>query len=36
VEPEEGRELPIGVDNPALVSESDLRPIRAGKGRSEE
>jgi chromosome segregation protein len=30
VEPEEGRELPIGVDDPALVTEADLRPIRAG------
>jgi chromosome segregation protein len=31
VEIEEGRELPIGVDDPAAVSEADLRPIRAGK-----
>jgi chromosome segregation protein len=31
VEPEEGRELPIGIDDPALVSEADLHPIRAGK-----
>jgi chromosome segregation protein len=31
VEPETGRELPIGVDDPALVSEADLRPIRAGR-----
>jgi chromosome segregation protein len=31
VEPEEGRELPIGVDDPAKVREADLRPIRAGK-----
>jgi chromosome segregation protein len=29
VEPEEGRELPIGIDDPALVSEAELRPIRA-------
>jgi chromosome segregation protein len=45
VEFENGRELPIGVDDPALVSEADLRPIRAnrnttnseeGGGRSEE
>ena len=36
VEPEEGRELPIGVDDPALVSEADLRPIRAGKVKGEE
>jgi chromosome segregation protein len=36
VEPEEGRELPIGVNDPALVSEADLRPIRAGhSGRHE-
>ncbi|GHV71519.1 chromosome partition protein Smc [Spirochaetia bacterium] len=31
VEIEEGRELPIGIDDPALVSEADLRPIRGGK-----
>ncbi|WP_411046730.1 chromosome segregation SMC family protein [Treponema primitia] len=32
VEREEGRELPIGVDDPTLVSEAELRPIRsAGK-----
>jgi chromosome segregation protein len=30
VEPEEGRELPLGIDDPALVSEADLRPIRSG------
>jgi chromosome segregation protein len=30
VEYEEGRELPIGIDDPALVNETDLRPIRAG------
>jgi chromosome segregation protein len=30
VEYEEGRELPLGVDDPALVSEAELRPIRAG------
>jgi chromosome segregation protein len=29
VELEEGRELPIGVNDPALVSEAELRPIRA-------
>ncbi|GHV79984.1 chromosome partition protein Smc [Spirochaetia bacterium] len=29
VEVEEGRELPIGIDDPALVSEAELRPIRA-------
>jgi chromosome segregation protein len=29
VEPEEGRELPVGVDDPAKVREADLRPIRA-------
>ncbi|MDR0451344.1 MAG: chromosome segregation protein SMC, partial [Treponema sp.] len=31
VEPEEGRELPAGVDDPSLVSEAELRPIRAGR-----
>jgi len=31
IEPEEGRELPIGVNNPAKVKETDLRPIRAAK-----
>jgi chromosome segregation protein len=31
VEPEEGRELPLGVDDPAKVREADLRPIRAGR-----
>ncbi|MDR0622868.1 MAG: AAA family ATPase, partial [Treponema sp.] len=36
VEPEDGRELPIGVDDPALISEADLRPIRAGKVKGEE
>jgi chromosome segregation protein len=30
VEFEQGQELPIGVDDPALVSEADLRPIRKG------
>ncbi|GHV90920.1 chromosome partition protein Smc [Spirochaetia bacterium] len=30
VEAEEGRELPIGIDDPALVSEAELRPIRVG------
>jgi chromosome segregation protein len=29
VEAEEGRELPIGIDDPSLVSEAELRPIRA-------
>jgi chromosome segregation protein len=29
VEVEEGRELPPGIDDPALVSEAELRPIRA-------
>ncbi|MDL2228940.1 AAA family ATPase [Treponema sp. OttesenSCG-928-L16] len=33
VEVEEGRELPIGIDDPALVSEAELRPIRSGKGQ---
>jgi chromosome segregation protein len=32
VEPEEGRELPIGVNDPALVSEADLRPIKSQLG----
>jgi chromosome segregation protein len=32
VEIEEGRELPPDIDDPALVSEADLRPIRAGRG----
>jgi chromosome segregation protein len=36
VEMEEGRELPAGVDDPALVSEADLRPIRALRPRTEE
>jgi chromosome segregation protein len=31
VEPEEGRELPIGVDDPSRVSEAELRPIRHQK-----
>jgi chromosome segregation protein len=35
VEIEEGRELPAGIDDPALVSEADLRPIRT-LGRSPE
>jgi chromosome segregation protein len=30
VEYEEGRELPIGIDDPTLVNEADLRPIRGG------
>ncbi|GHT96969.1 chromosome partition protein Smc [Spirochaetia bacterium] len=34
VETEEGRELPIGVDDPAQVSDAELRPIRAGKSES--
>jgi chromosome segregation protein len=29
VEAEEGRELPIGVDDPAKVNDSQLRPIRS-------
>jgi chromosome segregation protein len=29
LEIEEGRELPVGVNDPALVSEAELRPIRA-------
>jgi chromosome segregation protein len=35
VEPEEGRELPIGIDDPALVSEAELRPIKSQLGREE-
>ena len=31
VEPEHGRQLPPGVDDPSKVNEEDLRPIRAGK-----
>ncbi|MDR1302297.1 MAG: AAA family ATPase [Treponema sp.] len=31
VEPEAGRELPVGIDDPALVSETELRPIRAAR-----
>jgi chromosome segregation protein len=30
VTPEEGRELPAGIDDPKKVKESDLRPIRGG------
>jgi chromosome segregation protein len=36
VEIEEGRELPIGIDDPALVSEAELRPIRASSRPSGE
>jgi chromosome segregation protein len=32
VPPEEGRELPIGVNDPRKVSEAQLRPIRAMQG----
>jgi chromosome segregation protein len=32
VEIEEGRELPVGVDDPAMVSEGELRPIRSAEG----
>jgi chromosome segregation protein len=32
--PEEGRELPPGVDDPSRVSEEELRPIRARKQRA--
>ncbi|MDR2479508.1 MAG: hypothetical protein LBD48_09375, partial [Treponema sp.] len=34
VEPEEGRELPIGIDDPGKVSEAQLRPIRANSPRT--
>jgi chromosome segregation protein len=36
VEIEEGRELPLGIDDPALVSEAELRPIRASSRSSGE
>jgi chromosome segregation protein len=29
IEPETGRELPVGIDDPALVSEEELHPIRS-------
>jgi chromosome segregation protein len=31
VEEEKGRELPIGIDDPGLVSEAELRPIRSAR-----
>jgi chromosome segregation protein len=31
VEAEEGRELPLDIDDPSLVSEAELRPIRSGR-----
>jgi chromosome segregation protein len=31
VEVEEGRQLPPGVDDPAKVSDQELRPIRSGR-----
>jgi chromosome segregation protein len=36
VEPEEGRELPIGVNDPTLVSEAELRPIKSQLGARNE
>jgi chromosome segregation protein len=33
VEYEDGRELPIGIDDPAQVSEAELRPIRTNRAR---
>jgi chromosome segregation protein len=36
VELEEGRELPVGIDDPALVSEETLRPIRYADNTAEE
>jgi chromosome segregation protein len=36
VEIEEGRELPIGIDDPSLVSEEELRPIKAKRVKTEE
>jgi chromosome segregation protein len=35
VDIEEGRELPMGVDDPSLISEAELRPIKAAKGSPE-
>jgi chromosome segregation protein len=35
VEPEVGRELPVGIDDPAMVSETELRPIRAAQTRQQ-
>jgi chromosome segregation protein len=34
VELEEGRELPLGVNDPSKVNEDDLRPVRSGKRSS--
>ena len=31
IEPEKGRQLPTGINDPAKVKESDLRPIRSSK-----
>jgi chromosome segregation protein len=36
VEPEEGRELPPGTDDPEKVTDSQLRPIRSGIKAGEE
>jgi chromosome segregation protein len=36
VEFEQGRELPIGVDDPALVNEADLHPIRSSQSQLQE
>ncbi|MDR1971314.1 MAG: AAA family ATPase [Treponema sp.] len=34
VEYEDGRELPIGIDDPAQVSEAELRPIRTSRAQT--
>ncbi|MDR1948812.1 MAG: AAA family ATPase [Spirochaetaceae bacterium] len=36
IEAEEGMELPIGVDDPAMVSEDTLRPIRSKRAGKQE
>lgn len=35
VEPEEGMELPLGIDDPSLISEEELRPIRMRSSRKD-
>jgi chromosome segregation protein len=35
VEPEEGRELPLGVDDPSQVKDADIRPIRSSVKKDE-
>ncbi|MDR0599396.1 MAG: AAA family ATPase [Treponema sp.] len=34
VEPEEGRELPLGINDPSQVSDAELRPIRASRPKA--